>query len=385
VIIQATQKLNPLNHFIHQKHFAAENGESGKSANKHGKNGKDIIIMVPRGTIILNRDTNEIIADLDKDNQSAVVAKGGKGGKGNKSFATPTERAPHYSENGEKSKTIRIELRLKILSDVGIIGLPNAGKSTLLTAVSNAKPTIANYPFTTLSPKIGMVKIDMNKNFLMADLPGLIEGASKGKGMGNEFLAHIERTKVLLVLIDGTERKKILSAFKDLSNELREYNPGIFNKQRVVVVNKIDLWSTKRTKEIKDKFNKLGEEVYFISALHKIDIDPLLYRLHELVLSAAPEKKTVVKEKTIMLTENDLKKFLKIEKIDSHTFKVTQDELERRVQLSDLEKTGSIKELFRFFKKIKLEKELIRAGIKDGDRVIIGNKSFIFNQDEKNK
>jgi len=385
VIIQATQNLNTLNHFIYQKHFAAENGESGKSANKHGKNGKDIIIMVPRGTIILNRDTNEIIADLDKDNQSIVVAKGGKGGKGNKSFTTPTERAPHYSESGEKSKTISIELRLKILSDVGIIGLPNAGKSTLLTAVSNAKPTIANYPFTTLSPKIGMVKIDMNKSFLMADLPGLIEGASKGKGMGNEFLAHIERTKVLLVLIDGTERKKILTAFKDLSNELREYNPGILNKQRVVVINKIDLWSTKRTKEIKDKFNKLGEEVYFISALHKIGLDPLLYRLHALVLSAAPEKKIAVKERTITLSEDDLKKFLKIEKIDSHIFKVTQNELERRVQLSDLEKTGSIAELFRFFKKIKLEKELIRAGVKDGDRVIIGNKSFIFKQDEKNK
>lgn len=341
--------------------------------------------MVPRGTIVLNRDTNEIIADLDKDNQSIVVAKGGKGGKGNKSFATPTERTPHYSENGENSKTIHIELRLKILSDVGIIGLPNAGKSTLLTAVSNAKPTIANYPFTTLSPKIGMVKIGINKGFLMADLPGLIEGASKGRGMGNEFLAHIERTKVLLVLIDGTERKKILSAFKNLSNELREYNPGILNKQRIVVVNKIDLWSTKRTKEIKDKFNKLGEEVYFISALHKIGLDPLLYRLHELVLSVTPEKKITVKEKTITLTENDLKKFLKIEKIDSHTFKVTQDELERRAQLSDLEKTGSVAELFRFFKKIKLEKELIRAGIKDGDRVIIGNKSFIFKQDEKNK
>ena len=334
---------------------------------------------------MLNRDTNEIIADLDKDNQSIVVAKGGKGGKGNKSFATPTERTPHYSENGENSKTIHIELRLKILSDVGIIGLPNAGKSTLLTAVSNAKPTIANYPFTTLSPKIGMVKIGINKGFLMADLPGLIEGASKGRGMGNEFLAHIERTKVLLVLIDGTERKKILSAFKNLLNELREYNPGILNKQRVVAVNKIDLWSIKKTKEIKDKFNKLGEEVYFISALHKMGLDPLLYRLHKLVLSVTPEKKVTVKEKTIALTENDLKKFLKIEKISSHIFKATQDELERRVQLSDLEKTGSIAELFRFFKKIKLEKELKRAGIKDGDRVIIGNKSFIFKQDEKNK
>jgi GTP-binding protein len=342
--------------------------------------------MVPRGTIIINKDTNEIIADLDKDNQSVVVARGGKGGKGNKSFATPTERAPHYSENGGKDTTLRIELRLKILSDVGIIGLPNAGKSTLLTAVSNAKPTIANYPFTTLSPKIGMVKIDVNKRFLMADLPGLIEGASKGKGMGNEFLAHVERTKVLLVLIDGTERTKILSAFKNLAKELKEYNPGILNKQRVVVVNKIDLWSTKRTKEIKDKFNKLGEEVYFISALHKTGLDPLLQRLYELVLSAVPEKKTtVVKEKTIQLTETDLRKFLKIEKTDSHTFKVTQDELERRVQLSDLTKTGSIGELNRFFKKIKLEKELIRAGIKEGDRVIIGNKSFIFEQDEKNR
>lgn len=372
-----------MNHFLYQHHFAAENGENGKSSNKHGKNGNDLIIKVPIGTIIINQSNGEVIADLDEDGKSVIVAKGGKGGRGNKNFATSTERAPHYSEKGEKGEEKHLELKLKVLSDVGIIGLPNAGKSTLLKAVSNAKPTTADYPFTTLSPKIGVVEIGVGKRFIMADLPGLLEGASSGKGMGNEFLAHIERAKVLLFLIDGTNKKEIFPTYKSLLQELQSYNAEILNKKRVIAINKIDLWNVKRTKEIKEKFKNIGEEVYFISALHKIGLEELLKRLYELAISSVTIKKEIpAKEKIITLSEKDLKKFLRVKRIDDHTVRVTQEELERRVQLTDFDRQGSVAELLRFFKKIKLERELKKVNIKDGDRVIIGNKSFIYKKDE---
>jgi len=383
VVIQATKELNTLNHFLYQHYFTAENGENGRGGNKHGKNGNDLIIKVPIGTILIDENNGEIIADLDENGKSVIVAKGGKGGKGNKKFATSVERAPHYSEKGEKGEEKHIEVKLKILSDIGIIGLPNAGKSTLLKTVSNAKPTTADYPFTTLSPKIGVVKIGVGKRFIMADLPGLLEGASKGKGMGNEFLAHIERTKVLLFLIDGTNKKEILPTYNSLLNELRSYKPEILDKKRVVAINKIDLWNVKRTKEIKEKFKNIGEEVYFISALHKIGLEDLLERLYELAISSTTiKRKVTVKENTIRLSENDLKKFLRIERIDDHTVRVMQTEVERRVQLTNLDRPGSVAELLRFFKKINLERELRKVNIKDGDRVIIGNKSFIYKKDE---
>jgi len=383
VIIQATKKLDTLQYFLHHHHFFAENGENGKSSNKHGKSGKDLIIYVPVGTVVIDRDTNQVIADLNEDGKKIVVARGGKGGKGNKSFATPTERAPHYSERGEKGEEKRLELRLKLISDVGIVGFPNAGKSTLLSKVTNAHPTVANYAFTTLSPKIGVVDLGMGKRFVMADLPGLISGASEGKGMGNEFLSHIERTKVLLFLIDGSDKKKIFPTYEALLNELRKYKANLLNKKRIIAVNKIDLWNVKRVKEIRDKFNKLGEEVYFISALQGLNLNEMLERLYNLVKTAKAEEVAEEQEKVISLSENDLKKFLRIERIDDHTFRVSQEEIERRVELTDFERMGSVSELLRFFDRIRLEKELKRAGVKEGDRILIGNHSFIFREDEK--
>ena len=384
VIIKANKKMDTLNYFIYHHHFFAENGENGMSSNRHGKNGKDVVIEVPVGTVIIDKNTGEIIADLNEDGKSIIVAKGGKGGKGNRSFATSTERSPHYSEKGKSGKERNLELRLKLLSDVGIIGFPNAGKSTLLAKVTNAKPTIGSYAFTTLSPKIGVVKLAPGKQFIIAEIPGIIQGASKGKGMGNEFLSHVDRTKVLLILIDGSNRKNIFTYYHTLLNELKEYNPELANKKRIIVINKIDQWKIKRIKELREKFEKLGEKVFFISAATGEGIKDLFEELYKLASSIKEiYAETVNPEKNITLTEENLRKFLKIEEIDEHTFKVEQEEIERHVELTDFKRMGSVAELMRYFKRINIDNKLKQAGAKEGDRIIIGNKSFIFHEDKK--
>ena len=339
---------------------------------------------MPVGTLVIDKKTGELVADLNEDGKSVIVAKGGKGGKGNKSFATPTERSPHYSEKGKSGEERNLELRLKILSDVGIIGFPNAGKSTLLAKVTNAKPTIGSYAFTTLSPKIGVVKLTPGEQFIIAEIPGIIQGASKGKGMGNEFLSHVDRTKVLLILIDGSNRKNIFTYYNVLLNELKEYSPELLNKKRIIAINKIDQWKIKRKKELREKFEKLGEKVFFISAATGEGVKELLEELYGLVSSINQnyiEEETP--EQTITLTKEDLKKFLKIEKIDEHTFKVEQEEIERRVELTDFNRMGSVAELMRYFEKINIDNKLQQAGVKEGDRIIIGSKSFIFHKEKK--
>lgn len=332
--------------------------------------------------MVIDGETEEVIKDLRKVDDSFVVARGGRGGKGNKSFATPQEHTPRYAEKGESSEEKRIELKLKILSDVGIVGAPNAGKSTLLTSISNARPKIADYPFTTLSPKIGVHGFGPCKRLVFADLPGLIQGASEGKGMGNRFLSHIERTKILLFLIDGSVRKEIKKMYNMLMNELENYNPGLKNKQRVIVINKIDIWPRKRTKEYEDYFAALGEEVFFISALKRQGLKDLLSRLYEKSSLIKEEEEETFEEYTIKMDSRLQDKLLRIERIDQNTFRVRQREIERRAELTDFEVPGSVEELKRYFDKINLEKELKKAGIKEGNRVLIANKSFIYKENE---
>lgn len=331
--------------------------------------------MVPVGTVVIDRDSSEVICDLSKEGQSFVVAKGGKGGRGNKSFATSTERAPRYSEKGEPFQEKHLELNLKILSDIGIIGAPNAGKSTLLSKVSHAKPKIADYPFTTLSPKIGVVELGINKRFVIADLPGLIQGASEGKGMGNEFLAHVERTKVLLLLIDGAERKNIKTRFNELLKELGSYDEKLLDKKRVIVINKIDTWKYKRTKELEKFFKNIYEEVFFISALNGTNLQQLVERLYELASSAVKE---MPEENEILFKELQEREFIKIEKIQENIFRAKNKELERRVELTNFDKFGSVNELMRYFDKIGIEKLLEHHGAKEGDRILIGERSFVY-------
>jgi GTP-binding protein len=262
VIIKVDPHMATLLDFRYVKHYKAGNGEEGKGALKHGKRGGDVWIKVPPGTVVKDLETQKILADLVAEDQIYVVAKGGKGGKGNARFKSPTHQAPRRAEPGIKGEVKRLALELKLLADVGIVGHPNVGKSTLLSKLSSARPKIADYPFTTLSPNLGMVKLNETKSFILADIPGLIEGAHEGKGLGIQFLKHIQRTKLLLYLLDATS-PDLKGDFRALRNEIKLFDPKLFERPGVVAVNKVDLLPQGKIK----KFNNGGKNICYISAL----------------------------------------------------------------------------------------------------------------------
>ncbi len=252
VILKATRHLNTLLDFKYKKHFKAENGEAGRGKKQDGKSGSDFIINVPVGTVVRNAKNRRILADLTFDGQEVCIAKGGKGGRGNAEFATPTNQAPRYAEPGTKGEELELILELKLLADVGLVGFPNAGKSTLISVISAAKPKIADYPFTTLTPNLGVVRYAESKSFVVADIPGLIEGAHVGKGLGIQFLRHIERTKILVFLIESFSPDPI-NDFSILINELKQYKSNLVRKKKIVALTKTDTLQ----KEEKEKLKKL--------------------------------------------------------------------------------------------------------------------------------
>ena len=262
VIIKVDPHMTTLLDFRYVKHYKAGNGGSGKGSLKHGKRGEDVWIKVPPGTIVKDIETKRILVDLTKEDQIYVVAKGGKGGKGNARFKSPTHQTPRKSEPGTKGEEKKLSLELKLLADVGVVGHPNVGKSTLLAKLSSARPKIADYPFTTLSPNLGMVKLNESKSFVLADIPGLIEGAHQGKGLGIQFLKHIQRTKLLLYLLDITS-SDIKADYEVLQNEIKLFDPQLFRHPRVVAINKIDLSPQAKIK----KFNNSQNNICYISAL----------------------------------------------------------------------------------------------------------------------
>ncbi|GAB6066348.1 GTPase ObgE [Aquifex pyrophilus] len=270
VILVATSSKHTLLDFKYKKHFVAQNGQPGKGKNMHGKNGEDLIIYVPVGTVVKDANTGKVICDLVREGQRCVVAKGGKGGRGNARFATPTNQAPTYAEKGEPGEEKWIILELKLIADVGLVGFPNAGKSTLLSKLTRANPKIADYPFTTLTPNLGVMELDWERRLVIADIPGLIEDAHKGAGLGHEFLRHIERTKLLAHVIDVSDfrEREPLEAFEAINRELYLYSPELAKKPQIVVANKIDALSDKELlKELKKAFEERGYEFYAVSAL----------------------------------------------------------------------------------------------------------------------
>jgi GTP-binding protein len=240
VIVQVDPHMTTLLDFRYKRHYKAENGEQGKGALKHGKNGKDVMIKVPRGTIIRDLNAGLVLADITRKDQSVVVAYGGKGGRGNSHFKSSTQQSPRKAEPGLTGEERKLSLELKLLADVGIVGQPNVGKSTLLSRLSSARPKIADYPFTTLVPNLGMVKLGEHESFVLADIPGLIEGASQGKGLGIQFLKHIQRTKLLLYLLDATA-EDVKAEYRALKKEIKLFDPSLSGRPELVVVNKIDL------------------------------------------------------------------------------------------------------------------------------------------------
>lgn len=281
VIIQTDVNLHTLLDFQYRRRFKAESGKHGQGANKTGRSGQDMIIRVPNGTIIKDSDTQEILADLAEIDQFIVVAKGGKGGRGNARFATPTHQTPRTAEPGEEGEIRTLLLELKLIADVGLVGLPNAGKSTLLSRLTAARPKIADYPFTTLAPNLGIVQYKEHLSFVMADIPGLIEGAHEGKGLGLDFLRHIERTKVLVYLIESVS-ENLFHDFEILRAELESYNAELLKRPSLVVLTKIDIPAKENVQGI-EKIEQLGLSVARISALTGQGLEDLKNRLWELI------------------------------------------------------------------------------------------------------
>ena len=276
IIFETNDSLNTLIDFRYQQHFKGKNGESGKSKNKTGSSAKNIIIKIPKGTQIMSEDKSIILSDMTDNNQKYIAAKGGKGGLGNNNFKSSTNRAPRKFTDGEEGSEFWIWLSLKLIADVGIVGLPNAGKSTLLSKISSAHPKIANYPFTTLHPVLGVVK-DSDYDFVAADIPGLIKGAHEGKGLGDQFLAHIERCKIIIHLIDINSPKP-MQDYNIIRNELKKYSSKLLKKREIIVLSKIDLFE-KNIENIKKIFNKTNNNVLTISSNNKLDQKKLIKKI----------------------------------------------------------------------------------------------------------
>lgn len=278
VLVLADENMNTLLDFKHKRMFKAEPGERGGKRDKSGKNGRDVIIKLPPGTIVRNSETKEMIVDLKPDSKPFVVARGGRGGKGNAHFKSPTNQTPRKASPGQPGEYRKLELELKLIADVGLVGYPNAGKSTLLSRISDARPKIADYPFTTLVPNLGIVRTADYRNFVVADIPGVIEGAHAGKGLGLEFLRHIQRTRILLYLIECTDKEPEIS-YNMLRAELGLFDTELLEKPSLVVINKIDLLNEEGRKNL----NSLPKSWHMISAVSGENVDKLLYRITELV------------------------------------------------------------------------------------------------------
>jgi len=276
IIFEANQNLNTLLDFKYKRKYKAENGRNGGTSLKDGKNGKDVIIKVPVGTVIKDFDTKKILYDLNKPAQKTIIAEGGKGGKGNSKFATPTNQTPRNAESGKPGESKKVILELKLIADVGLVGFPNAGKSTLISKISSASPKIADYPFTTLEPNLGIVKYKDFKSFTVADIPGIIEGAHKGKGLGHQFLRHIERTRIILFMIDITS-ENYQGDYNVLYNELKEYSSKLVKKEILISFSKADLLYGKKLTEVsKFRFQNCKTNPHIFSAVSGFGINELL-------------------------------------------------------------------------------------------------------------
>ena len=302
VIFQVDKGLNTLIDFRHVRKYKAGDGEEGGKKNCRGKDGADIVIKIPEGTVIKEATSDKVIVDMSGDNQRVVLLKGGKGGNGNQHYATPTMQAPKYAQPGQPAQELELTLELKVIADVGLVGFPNVGKSTLLSRVTNARPKIANYHFTTLSPNLGVVDLEGAGGFVIADIPGLIEGASEGVGLGHEFLRHIERTKVIIHVVDaaGTEERDPIADIYAINKELEAYNPQIASRPQVIAANKMDAIydedREKALKAIKDEFEPQGIKVFPISAVSGEGLQELLYEVNEMLQGIGEETTTFERE-----------------------------------------------------------------------------------------
>ncbi len=372
VILQASNNQNTLATYRFQKQQEAGAGSPGLKTRKHGKNGKDLTLKLPTGTAVSDAE-GTVLADLTTDGQKVIIARGGKGGFGNAHFVSSTRQAPRVAEKGEKGDELELKLELKMIADVGLIGLPNAGKSTLLSVISNARPEIADYAFTTLTPNLGVVDIDTQTSLLFADIPGLIEGASRGKGLGDDFLRHVERSGVLVHLIDAYQ-DDLANAYKTIQQELKAYSPDLVERPQIVVLNKIDGLDEELVKMRMDELASVvaqGTPQFAISAQGKQGLDQVLFAAKKLVTDArkraAEEQAKHPALPVLKIADTNAWKVTKTE----HGFKVAGKKIERFAQRTDFQSFHAVQRLRDIMRKMGIMHELARQGAQPGDSITI--------------
>lgn len=382
VVFEVEEGLRTLMDFRYKRHFKAPRGEHGMSKNQHGKNSSPMIVKVPPGTVVTDEVTGQVIADLTEHGQQAVIAKGGRGGRGNSRFATPANPAPELSENGEPGIERNVILELKVLADVGLVGFPSVGKSTLLSVVSSAKPKIAEYHFTTLVPNLGMVETEDGRSFVMADLPGLIEGAHEGIGLGHQFLRHIERTRVIVHVIDmsGLEGRDPYEDYLTINAELKEYNLRLTERPQIIVANKMDMPdSEENLTSFKEKLEE-DLQIFPISAITREGVRELLYAVAD-AIEQAPEFPLYEEEETENRVVYEFKKEepnFAISRDSEGAYVLTGEKIEKLFKMTDFSREESVRRFARQLRGLGVDEALRERGAEDGDIVKLMDYEFEF-------
>lgn len=374
LIFEVDPGLNTLNEFRHIRKYKAGDGEPGSKQRRHGKDGEDMVIKVPAGTIIKEANTGQVITDMSYENTREVLLKGGRGGRGNQHFATPTMQVPKYAQPGQPYQELEVILELKTIADVGLVGFPNVGKSTFLSRVTNAKPKIANYHFTTLNPNLGVVDLEGTDGFVIADIPGLIEGASNGVGLGHEFLKHIERTRVIIHMVDAasTEGRDPVSDIRIINEELKKYNEEIAARPQVIAANKMDVFYGDNREEVlsalRREFEPEGVKVFPISAVSGEGVKELLYHVKSL-LDGIKEDKIVFEKEYLIESPDFSNEPYTVEKEDEGIFVVEGPRIERMLGYTNLDSEKGFEFFQKFLKENGILDELKELGIEEGDTV----------------
>ena len=389
VVFIVDEGLRTFMDYRYQKKFVAPNGENGMSKGMHGRKSKDLYLKVPPGTVIRDTDTGEVLADLVEHEQEVIVARGGRGGRGNCRFATPSNPAPEIAENGEPGEERNLTLELKLMADVGLVGFPSVGKSTLLSITSKAKPKIADYHFTTLAPNLGVVETKDHRSFVMADLPGLIEGASQGVGLGHQFLRHIERAKVIVHVIDmsATDGRDPYEDYKVINAELGEYNMRLLERPQVVVANKMDIpVASENLVEFKKRLAEDGEDVDIveISAFTRNNIDNLLYKISDILDNTDPnmlyelDTEEESMENRVIYKHKPKDETFKITRDDTGAYVVSGPGIERAFLMTDFNRDASVRRFAQQMRSMGVDDALRERGCKNGDTVKILKGEFEF-------
>lgn len=379
IILEADEGIRTLMDFRYKRSYKGENGENGKSKKQFGKKGQDVVLKVPVGTLVKDANTDKVIVDMREHGQLYTIVQGGRGGRGNAKFATATRQAPRFAEPGTKGEEITVILELKLLADIGLVGFPNVGKSTILSILSAAKPKIDNYHFTTLKPNLGVVRVDDEKSFVIADIPGLIEGAHEGAGLGHDFLRHIERTRVLVHVLDasGIEGRNPIDDFYRINEELIKYNPKLSDKPQIIAANKMDLpGADEWLEKIKIEFEPLGYKVYPISAATMEGVNKLKFVMWDALSSIKPEYETFDEEIEITLEEPEEETV--IVKKENGKYIVEGSFVDRLIRSTNFEDLDSLRYFQNSMRQKGVVEELKRLGVQENDSVFICGYEFEF-------